>query len=235
MPNSKGFQVRLSEYEKEEIRKLYLNDTMWYKDIINKYKCSHGALWNIIRSIKTIKYKNNVDKIIGRLRALPDRDLGWVAGIVDGEGYIGLEKNGKSLTSRIGVKSTSPVMQSTMYMLTGIGSIEVVRKLRRNRKRQFDWRLWSLQNVYAFLTVVNPLLRVKQKVGSVVLGFCSRHIDNVQDLYTTLDWNDFNEVKRLNRRGSDGYHDPVAESELLQLKSGCAPYERGIRFPETVI
>jgi hypothetical protein len=202
MGNIKGSQVRLSSTQKGVIRALYL-DGVPYQKIVNRFGCSLSNFWNVVRGlqlqVRDVKFQQNITQI----SALTEAEKGWIAGIIDGEGYIGLVENDngtRSLTPRVDVHSTTKCMQVELQRLVGAGYLGR-KRLREGEKQVFSWSLWAVETVGPFLEVVTPYLIVKRRVAHVVLDYCTRRRVLRGQSYDARDWRALKRVRELNKRG----------------------------------
>lgn len=89
-------------------------------------------------------------------------ELGWVAGIIDGEGSVVLEKRGKYRQPLLLASSTDMEILEELKLLLG-GSITEKREKRKDVKRSWMWRLNGSQQVLLILERLTPLLRCPKK------------------------------------------------------------------------
>ena len=206
---SKGVQVRLSAEQKEEIRLLYWNGTP-YEEIVKRYGCSKSNFWLIVRNMRRDVLNHRFDIQLEALIKLPEAKLGWVAGIVDGEGYIGIvqakdKRRGTfTLMPRVDIVSTTKVMQDELQRVLGFGCVfekKAHQRRKPNEKVQFAWEIWSAATVGPFLSVIEPYLIVKREVASVVRAFCESRIERDLQPYSDADMASLKKVHQLNRRG----------------------------------
>lgn len=204
-----GHQVRLSPEQKEEMRLLYWNGTH-HTEIIRHYGCSTGSFWNVVRNMRQAVLEHRFDVQLETLVKIPEAKLGWVAGIVDGEGYIGVVKaidkrrNTFTLMPRVDISSTTRVMQEELRQILGFGCVynkTAHQKRKPNERPQYTWGIWSAAVVGPFLTVIEPYLVVKRGISSVVREFCERRMVNDMKPYTSDDIETLKTVHRLNQRG----------------------------------
>jgi hypothetical protein len=202
MGNTKGRQVRLSLAQKDEIQALYLGGVP-YQKIVRRFGCSLSNFWNVVRGlqlqVRDTKFQQNVIQI----STLTEAEKGWIAGIIDGEGYIGLVENNnetRSLTPRVDVHSTTKCMQVELQRLVGMGYLGR-KRLREGEKQLFGWSLWAVETVGPFLEVVTPYLIVKRRVAHVVLDYCTRRRALRGQPYDARDWRALKRVRELNKRG----------------------------------
>lgn len=88
-------------------------------------------------------------------------NLGWVAGIIEGEGYLALERNKdrKALTTRMVVQSTDLDTVERLVELTGLGKICLPKGTGSPKHRQiYRWQVWRRDDVVDLLTAILPLL-----------------------------------------------------------------------------
>lgn len=102
-------------------------------------------------------------------------DLAWLAGIIDGEGCIGLYSggngDGKSHYLRLTVVNTDQPMLERAKAITGTGTIRVSR-LTADKQRRQTW-IWECNsgNAARVLSSVYPFLVTKQRQAQMALEF----------------------------------------------------------------
>ena len=196
--------MHLTQEHRDEIRALYLQQVPYAK-IVKRFGCSESNFWNVVRGLQFQVREEYFQYNVTRLNTLTEAQKGWIAGIVDGEGYIGLVENNppdrkRSLTPRIDVTSTTRIMQTTLRRLVG-GCVGQPRDGKPNEKPQHAWSLWAVETVGPFLQVITPYLIVKRRVAHVVLDFCERRRAVRGQPYDARDWRALKRVRELNKRG----------------------------------
>jgi len=117
------------------------------------------------------------------LKELTETQKAWLAGIIDGEGYIGIVQQPRKDTDKkfnytlvVKVASTDAEMIPTCFEWTGIGNVGY--KESKNPKWA-DARTWQIANRQAkyFLEAIEPYLIVKKNQARVALEFhgCKKH------------------------------------------------------------
>lgn len=189
---------------------------MPYEEIVQKFGCSLSNFWLIVRGIRHEVLQTKFDADLSRLGEVDPAKLGWVAGIVDGEGYIGVVANkshGRTvLMPRVDISSTTRVMQDTLQEILGFGLVYEKKKriYRPNERIQFCWAIWSAACVGPFLTTIEPYLVVKHQVAVVVRTFCESRMKNDLKPYTPEERACLAQVRKLNARGTKGFILPSA-------------------------
>lgn len=99
-------------------------------------------------------------------------DLGWVAGLVDGEGTITLGRNGRTYRVVFRVASTDrAALEEARAICGGIGWISPSGRPRKsNHKQGFTWQLYSRQAI-RILEMIGPYLRIKRQHAAVALEY----------------------------------------------------------------
>jgi len=125
-------------------------------------------------STQPIVYIPSWDKRKGKLKKT---DLAYTAGIIDGEGWISLGRNGgakgdKSISLIVGVENTNEWLIRWLYFAFG-GNFHPVRN--RTPQRQPIWK-WSLsaKKASAFLKLVYPYLNIKKPQADIAFMFQER-------------------------------------------------------------
>ena len=96
---------------------------------------------------------------------------GYVAGIIDGEGYIGIQDNGRQI--RIVVTSTCEELLSKLATITGLGYYARCSP-RKDRSRVPAWQWFCFgQNAVTVLRKIHSLLIIKHEQASLVLRFAN--------------------------------------------------------------
>jgi len=94
---------------------------------------------------------------------LSDLQKGWIAGILDGEGWIGCDKRSRRIT--IQVTNTSTEMIDELYRLCGGGRYTPKPPKNEKHKQQYVWALSRRENVLNLLTSVYPFLTSKREAA----------------------------------------------------------------------
>lgn len=110
-----------------------------------------------------------------------DVDVGWLAGIIDGEGSISLERKNKGEWKypRLSVSSTDiEILQHCVAITgigtirpTGIGTIRPKKEVRSNYKPSWVWKVDSKNDTLGILSVVLPYLKCPKKKNRSILLF----------------------------------------------------------------
>lgn len=207
--NKKGFCIKLTSEEKEQLAKDYVCGYD-LTSLMEKYKCSHGTIYNICKGLYTEKDMTVYNDLVSKFQKCSPTELGWIAGIIDGEGYIGISKlrnknrakmHGKIQWTgpRISVASTTICMQKELARIFGSGEIHLKQNKRDNQRDTYAWALSSSREVGAFLTVIEPLLVVKKHQAGIVKEFSLRRLKG--NRYTTWEDDAITKIVQLNKRG----------------------------------
>lgn len=92
-------------------------------------------------------------------------DVGWLAGIFDGEGSISLDRRGVWRRPCLSVSSTDLEILESIRELLG-GSITIVRESRQRKphwKQAYRWASNGSQKVLRILETIHPHLRCPKK------------------------------------------------------------------------
>ena len=95
---------------------------------------------------------------------LSDAQKGWIAGILDGEGWVGCDKRSRRIT--IQVNNTDLKMIAALQLMCG-GSKYPSKKPRNDKwRQQYVWVLSRRENVLNLLTSVYPYLITKREAAN---------------------------------------------------------------------
>jgi len=139
-------------------------------------------------------------------------ELAYLAGVIDGEGSITINKGSRGLLRpRIDICSTSK--EFLEYLLSimrkhGIdtGYFMQERNVPKNHKRAYHL-IWDTQkNVVKILDKIFPYLYLKRRQAEIVIAFCKSRLENGQKRfgkrYSEYELNLYHQIRELNRRGT---------------------------------
>jgi hypothetical protein len=102
---------------------------------------------------------------------LTNAQAGYLAGIIDGEGYIGLCKSsGKSFALRLVVTSGCEELVNWIQAATGIGKVVQQDLEHRRRQTSYQWRVFGSE-AGLVLKLVRSHLIVKKAQAAIALRF----------------------------------------------------------------
>jgi hypothetical protein len=141
------------------------------------------------------------------MKPLADRDLGYLAGIIDGEGRISLNSQsskhavrGVHLAPHIDVGNTNVDLPNRLKETTGLGV--VAREPRRGRENDvFRWRL-RVKEMVPFLSAIRDDLVVKWEQAVILLEYLTTAWSMpLTEEHRSLRRVMFQEMDDLNRKG----------------------------------
>ena len=106
------------------------------------------------------------------LKELKETDLAYIAGLLDGEGYIGIVGRGEK---QKGYRATVTISSTNSEIILWLKSVldgSVYQSTHRNKrwKDSWEWKL-STRNVIPLLTSLIPYLKIKKTQASLVCEF----------------------------------------------------------------
>jgi hypothetical protein len=124
----------------------------------------------------------NKKKILNLKENLFEKDLAYIAGIIDGEGYLGLNKTKELRCSKITIsycphlKIAMSEPQAVEFIKECFGGTIFVRKAMVNGIRYKDQYVWQVSNKSAIkkiLILLLPYLKVKRVTAIIILDYIS--------------------------------------------------------------
>jgi len=114
------------------------------------------------------------------VETLPGWKLAYIAGIVDGEGSIGIGK-GKNmcLKPEVYVGMTDPACINALYNNTEVGNMGSCSREKLLHKRIYTWRVKGKLEIYVLLKALRPYLITKKKQVDVLMEFIERRMLDV--------------------------------------------------------
>jgi len=128
--------------------------------------------------------------------------IGYVAGMVDAEGYIGL----CVIHNRRGVKSVSKVLQITNTNMEALAFCQKVIGGNINRTGCTTKPCWALriangESILRALKILYPYLIVKREIAKLMIEFCESRDANYAKPFVTREMEIVTEMKKLNEKG----------------------------------
>jgi hypothetical protein len=183
---------------------------------------------------------------------LTEAQIGWLAGILDGEGNLQLCLNGQHLRPVVVVlTNTNPLLiQAVVDLLTKAGLHHRVQNLSKSPRWRKEWKpAWSvavgrIDDMKAFLTMVEPHLVGKKEQAQILLKFLKPRRSRKPYPGSGVPTNEYEKllglrVKELNSRGaseSQTTNTPNAE-KLAKIESelhGDMQSQAEMTWPETI-
>lgn len=174
---------------KELLQKLYWQDNLTSREISKLLNT--GDHCNVLRQMKKfgiIRRKNIVKpqylKYGLNLEGLKDTDFAYIAGIIDGEGYISIGKSFKNLT--IEIANTD---KDLMYWIASIFNTKIKTRY-FNKSNRNTVHIASVRrhiDIIQILKLVLPYLRIKKKKAINALSYLEKKITYCANL-STFQW-----------------------------------------------
>ena len=130
---------------------------------------------------------------------LHEWQVGYLAGIIDGEGCITITRDAKHYVPIVSVCGTSQLLMNTLGEITGLGSMFASPRRDKHHKTQMNWRLQSRVEILILLRKVCPFLLLKKKQAVLLMEFCEGRINKT--LPASREEEIYDELHRLNARG----------------------------------
>lgn len=92
-------------------------------------------------------------------------DLAWVAGLIDGDGCITMNKqtNGSYRKPMVVVDNCDEEILDSLVEIAG-GSLVTKKKYQDHHRQAYSWRLYGADNVIGFLREILPYMRCQHKI-----------------------------------------------------------------------
>lgn len=115
--------------------------------------------------------------------------LGYIAGVIDSDGYIGLCRQKESRRRGNVTENYKPVVVVTQAQPEAVnfikeifgGNTGITRQQDQKYRTLYRWGLYSNETVKNFLEIIEPYLRLKKKQARLVIEFCLTRIEAVQN------------------------------------------------------
>lgn len=97
---------------------------------------------------------------------MTDREIGWLAGLIEGEGCIGVFKNGRHTQQKVATVSINMTDFDIVHRLqkvTGMGTLRPKPPKNPKHKPQLSWRVAKQKDLLQLLYLVWPLLGERKR------------------------------------------------------------------------
>lgn len=126
-------------------------------------------------TMKSFKYRGYV------VPPLSDAEKGYIAGILDGEGSIGLYVyiDGNKKANLQITNTYKPVLEWILDKMN-CGSIHAISKKHTgfpSRKQCYNWTLSSQPHIREVLKALSPFLQIKKEKATTLIDFINKHPD----------------------------------------------------------
>ena len=132
-------------------------------------------------------------------------DLVYLAGILDGEGYIGtIERNSPlAIAPRIAVCNTNKGLVTWLSKTFGGKFYPMIRNTRKNDKPCYQWIVFTLKDVLNVLKLVKSHLKFKRTQANLLVEYCTSRLarNPTTHRYSVREKEISRKLKLLNQRG----------------------------------
>lgn len=133
-------------------------------------------------------------------------ELGWLAGIIDGEGSISVVKRGPTYVPQVRMANTSKKLVDKYCEI--LDKLEISyhcygKQKEGNRKYQWDVAVTGRPRVLKFLSLIQDLLIAKQKQAEKVCEWIESRGLDLRGPYTDQQLQIINDIRQLNGRGKE--------------------------------
>lgn len=138
-----------------------------------------------------------------KLKKMSDFDKGYMAGMIDGEGTIRLEKDKRGcLHPRVSVANTNQDTLRKLQEMTGIGGFYIRENRGTNWKAVWMWNVNGIVDTKALLIQLKDCFIVKKRQAELLLKFMEIYLSSPSYGEVTPEMREIDkEMRQLNRRG----------------------------------
>jgi len=171
---------RWKRLPRKAIKKLYIVESLSTYQIAKKFDCSPATIQNLLKKegVELRKPGHRLKKTV----SIPVEKwkIHYLAGIIDGEGAIKLQKSKDSkygYSPRLWVKNTDKRLVEWLHKTFG-GCVNFERRMRIKWSDIWVWSVHSTFDLTQLLPTVLPFLIVKKEDAEKVLKFCKKRLKN---------------------------------------------------------
>lgn len=195
---------RFRDYNSKDCSELTCTDKAVARGLCRKHYGKHYRLGNI-ENIKRTEHK--------RCKKLTEAQAAYIAGILDGEGHVGLAsykdaklRAGRGYRPRLVIENTSKSLIDYLSETTGIGLVYFRLAPNKKWKDLYIWSVWGSSQTSSLLEQVLSFLVIKQEQSKLLLDFaskCNKSHGNLGMPPELLIYQEqsYDKCKALNKRG----------------------------------
>lgn len=143
------------------------------------------------------------------LDSLTAEEKAYIAGVVDGEGDISMNRAKTCTSLRPLVRISNNSLELVNWLqgrFKGELSIGIVKHRGGNRKDGYSITVWGLTRCLRFLEAISPYLVIKIINADLLMAFCSRRLERISKCgrypkYETSDFEVYDKLRALNLKG----------------------------------
>lgn len=170
---------RWKKLPRDAIKKLYLIDFLSTYQIAKKFDCCPATIQKVLKEEGVISRKPG-HRLTKTVLIPKERwKIYYLAGILDGEGAIRLQKSKESIfgkNGRLWVKNTDKRLIDWLHKNFG-GHVTFARRPKPNWSNIWTWSVHSQFDLTKLLPLVLPYLIVKKEEATKVLEFCKKKLE----------------------------------------------------------
>jgi hypothetical protein len=144
---------------------------------------------------------------------LTDNEKGYIAGIIDGEGTISLEKRKFSnvkIHPVISISNCSLELLNHIQKIIKCGTVRLAKKANQKARPEYKLSINRINQIEGLLSIITPYLILKRKQAEIVLEFICHLQMKRQRNYklSKYEMTLFKEIRMLNQRGKSPIENP---------------------------
>ncbi len=110
------------------------------------------------------------ERRITQILDINDLELGWLSGIIEGEGSVWFVKRPKKWYVRLEVSSTDRDVIQRIQDITSAGKVTSHKRVKRNHKRCYRWNVNKQNEVERILRTILPMM-CKRRTARIMEWF----------------------------------------------------------------
>jgi DNA-binding CsgD family transcriptional regulator len=204
-------RIPYKRWTEEEVQLLKeLLKTKSLSELSRIFGRSKGAVASKVYTLElATEHYNDLRNTVSIKNNHPEWFKGYLAGLVDGEGTIGIEKasrnDRKNPHFKPIVKISNTCKEALDYIIEQVGgfkfAIKSGRMSKNSKKAVYDIVLVRHKDVEAFLEMILPYLLIKRRQAELVIQFCKSRLSKPNHApYSDEEIAIIEEVKKINGR-----------------------------------
>lgn len=180
---------RLTKKRRKIIKEMYKKGYT-IQQIMTKFNLQVGTIWYVIKKVAQIKREKQLKNFEEQLNRLTDFDIGYLVGIIEGEGSLIIHKEGKRIRAGLSISNCDlkiiKFLSKKIPFFTHKNRIHKFKKyLKHSRRKEwsniYEYKTNDKKILKILLTKIKPYMVGKKKEVELMIKFLNSKDEKEQN------------------------------------------------------
>lgn len=139
------------------------------QQIAKNTKFSDGTIWRCVKKVVHNIKKKRINIIKKNINLLTEFEIGYIVGIIEGEGYIGITIDGDRLRPKLSISNCDKRMVDYFNYKLGFGNVLTNKRKKNNWTQIFSWSVQHKKNLLLLFEKIYPyMISKKEEIGLIL-------------------------------------------------------------------